>query len=130
MNNKLLKIKDFVYRKALKITGTVFGFGTISLFIMCKYGDFMEYTSVKGKVSSAGSGQAIPNIQVTVKNNRDTVETDVNGEYQINHIIPGEIVIKATDIDGSQNGEFQASEKTIDLNSSSTINCDFVLDPK
>jgi len=130
MGVNTLKIKDFLLRKVLKIIGTIFGFGTISLFMMCKYGDFIEYSRIKGKVSSSKSGEAISNIQISVINNYDTVRTNATGEYEINNIFPGETVVKAVDIDGVENGEFQTSEKTIHLNSSTTINCDFILDPK
>jgi hypothetical protein len=130
MEVNTLKIKDFLLRKVLKITGTIFGFGTISLFIMCKYGDFIEYARIKGKASSSKSGEAISNIQISVMNNYDTVQTNAIGEYEISYILPGETVIKAVDIDGAENGEFQTSEKTIHLNSSTTLECDFILDPK
>jgi len=130
LESKLLKFKDFLFRKALKITGAIFGFGTISLFMMCKYGDFIEYARIKGKVSSAGSGQTIKNIQVTVKNHNDTVRTNADGEFQMDLIFPKEIQIKAEDVDGLENGEFQTSEKILNVNPSETVNCNFVLDPK
>jgi len=130
MKNHMTRIKAYLLRKALKIVGIIFGFGSISFFIMCKYGDFIEYTRIKGKVSSLKSGQAIPNIQVTIKNHYDTVRTDATGEYQLDHIFPNEIHIKAEDIDGLENGEFQILEKTLSVNPSQTVNCDFALDPK
>jgi putative lipoprotein (rSAM/lipoprotein system) len=130
MQDKIFRIKDFLYRKALKITGTIFGFGTISLFIMCKYGDFIDYSIIRGKVTSSKSGLAIPNIQVSDYISGDSVKTNTNGEYEIINIFPGENKLKAVDIDGTQNGEFQTSEKTIQVGHSEIANCDFILDPK
>jgi len=128
MDNPTLRIKDFILRKVLKITGTVLGFGTISLLMMCKYGTIEEYEAeIHGKVTSSKSGEAISNIQISATNNYDTVRTNASGEYKIYISKGGEIIIKAIDIDGIENGEFQTSEKLYDF--SSEI-CDIKLDPK
>jgi hypothetical protein len=54
MKNRIVRVKDYLLRKSLKIAGFAFGFGSISLLTMCaKYGDIANVSgTIKGKQKS------------------------------------------------------------------------------
>jgi putative lipoprotein (rSAM/lipoprotein system) len=132
MKNHGIRVKVFLLRKALKLSGFVFGFGSISLLTMCaKYGVITDVSgTVKGKVSSLSSGMAIKDIEISVKEIPVTVKTDADGNYVIGQLAPQQYIIEARDVDGAENGEFQDSVKTIELLPDELENCDFALKPK
>jgi len=132
MKNTIIRAKDFFLRKLIKTFGLIFGFGSISFITMCaKYGDIADITgAIKGKVTSSSTGESIQNIEITVKEREVVIKTDNTGNYLIDYLQPQLYPIVAKDIDGSENGEFINSIKTISLNQNETINCDFVLNPK
>lgn len=132
MKNTLIRVKVFFLRKILKIVGFVFGFGSISFLTMCaKYGDIADISgTILGKVTSSSTGESIQNIEITVKESNAVLQTDILGSYVFNCLEPQSYTIEAKDIDGEENGEFQTSIKTINLNPNEIVNCNFVLNPK
>ncbi|MCX6301712.1 MAG: radical SAM-associated putative lipoprotein [Bacteroidia bacterium] len=132
MKNQKIRVKDYLLRKILKNAGFAFGFGSISLLTMCcKYGDIADITgTIKGKVTSSGSGEAIKDIEISIKENSRTIKTDNTGNYVVEYLEPQQYTVEAKDIDGADNGEFQNSTKTVELLPNELENCDFVLNPK
>jgi putative lipoprotein (rSAM/lipoprotein system) len=132
MKNQRIRLKNYLLRKILKNTGFVFGFGSISLLTMCaKYGDIADISgTIKGKVSSSSSGEAIKNIEISIKEISRTIKTDNSGNYVVEYLEPQQYTVEAKDIDGTDNGEFQNSAKTVELSPNEVENCDFVLIPK
>lgn len=132
MNNQRIRLKNYLLSKILKNTGFIFGFGSISLLTMCaKYGDIADISgTIKGKVSSSGSGEAIKNIEISIKENSRAIKTDSSGNYVIEYLDPQLYTVEAKDIDGAENGEFQNSAKTVELSLNEVESCDFVLIPK
>jgi hypothetical protein len=132
MNNAILKLKDFLIQKILKLIGFVFGFGSISFLTMCaKYGDIANISgTIKGKVTSSATGEKIENIEIEIKEYSVKVKTDISGNYLVDLLEPQTYTVEAKDIDGTLNGEFQNASKTVVLNPEEILNCDFVLNPK
>ncbi len=135
LKNRIVRVKDYLLRKSLKIAGFAFGFGSISLLTMCaKYGDLADVSgTIKGKVTSSSSGDAIKNIEISIKENSitiNTINTDNSGNYVVEYLEPRQYTIEAKDIDGTENGEFQNSVKTVELLPNELENCNFVLNPK
>jgi len=135
MKNRIVRVKDYLLRKSLKIAGFAFGFGSISLLTMCaKYGDLADVSgTIKGKVTSSSSGDAIKNIEISIKENSitiNTINTDNSGNYVVEYLEPRQYTIEAKDIDGTENGEFQNSVKTVELLPNELEDCNFVLNPK
>jgi len=132
MKNTIIRVKDFFLRKILKAVGLIFGFGSISFLTMCaKYGDIADISgTIKGKVTSSSTGESIQSIEITIKENAVVLKTDNMGNYIFDYLQPQIYTIEARDIDGVENGEFQNSLKSIDLNPNEIINCDFALNPK
>ena len=132
MKNRIIRVKDYLLRKFLKIAGFAFGFGSISLLTMCcKYGDIADISgTIKGKVTSSNSGEAIKNIEISIKENSRTIKTDNSGNYVVEYLEPHQYTVEARDTDGADNGEFQNSVKAVELNSNELLDCDFVLNPK
>jgi putative lipoprotein (rSAM/lipoprotein system) len=135
MKNRIIRVKDYLLRKFLKIAGFAFGFSSISLLTMCcKYGDIADVSgTIKGKVTSSSSGDVIKNIEISIKENSitiNTINTDNSGNYVIEYLEPQQYTIEAKDIDGTLNGEFQNSVKTVELLPNELEDCNFVLIPK
>ena len=131
-NKNSIRVKDYFLRKMLRIIGLIFGFGSISFLTMCaKYGDIYDSSGrISGKVTSAKTGEAIKNIEITLKEEQIVTKTDQDGNFGINPVYPMQYTVEAKDIDSTQNGEYQTSTKTIELNASEDKICDFSLDPK
>ena len=131
MKNRIIRVKDYLLRKILKIAGLTFGFGSISLMTMCaKYGVIVDTGTIKGKVTSSQTGETIKNIEINIKENSIVLRTDDNGNYVVEYLQPKQYTVEAKDTDGTNNGEFQNSVKTVELKPDDLINCDFALDPK
>jgi putative lipoprotein (rSAM/lipoprotein system) len=100
----------------------------------CKYGDIADVSgTIKGKVTSSSSGDVIKNIEISIKENSitiNTINTDNSGNYVIEYLEPQQYTIEAKDIDGTLNGEFQNSVKTVELLPNELEDCNFVLIPK
>jgi len=131
MKNRIIRVKDYLLRKILKIAGLAFGFGSISFMTMCaKYGLIVDLGTIKGKVTSSQTGEIIKNIEINIKENAIVLRTDDNGNYSAPYLEPQEYTVEAKDTDGTNNGEFQNSVKTVELKPNDLVTCDFALDPK
>lgn len=51
--------------------------------------------TIKGKVSMEGSGEAIPGVQIFIKNSNQMVLTEADGTYKLTGVWPGEYTIVA-----------------------------------
>jgi putative lipoprotein (rSAM/lipoprotein system) len=131
-NENIVRVKSYFIRKMLRLVGLIFGFGSISFLTMCaKYGDIYDSSGrISGKVTSSKTGEAIKNIEITLKEEQVATKSDQDGNFGINGVSPMQYTVEAKDIDSTQNGEYQTSAKTIQLNASEDKNCDFSLDPK
>ncbi len=132
MKTITLRAKAYFFGRLLKVVGIVFGFGSITFLTMCaKYGYIAEANGrISGKVTSAETGAVIKDIEITIKEWAIVTKTDTNGLFQINDIVPTQLTIEAKDIDSTQNGEFQNSVKTVQVNPNESKTCDFALTPK
>ena len=131
-NKNIIRVKSYFLRKILIIIGFIFGFGSISFLTMCaKYGDIYDSSGrISGKLTSSKTGEAIKNIEITLKEKQVVTKSDQDGNFGINQVYPNLYTVEAKDIDSTQNGEYQTSAKTIQINASEDKNCDFSLDPK
>ena len=131
-NKNVIRVKAYFLRKMLRLVGLIFGFGSISFLTMCaKYGDIYESSGrISGKVTSSKTGEAIKNIEITLKEKQIVTKTDQDGNFAISQVYPMLYTVEAQDIDSVLNGEYQTSAKTIHLIASEDKNCDFSLDPK
>jgi len=131
MKNRIIRVKDYLLKKILKIAGLTFGFGSISLMTMCaKYGLIADSGTIKGKVTSSQTGETIKKIEININASALVLRTDDNGNFIAKYLEPKQYTVEAKDTDGTDNGEFQNSVKTVELKPDDLINCDFALDPK
>lgn len=110
-------MKDKIHWTWKKILGTVLGILGIGTLTSC-YGmpeDFYSISgTVKGKIN--GTTQAIPGIQVAVKDSKGytgTEKTDSDGKFSISDLFDGNCTVTFTDVDGDENGSFK--EKTLEI---------------
>jgi putative lipoprotein (rSAM/lipoprotein system) len=116
---KRLIIKRAILRKVLNILGVC----TIGLVAACaKYGVEISTSiiNLKGTVKSKDSLRTIENIQLEVLNSysESTTNTDENGEYTVSaEIESDEVILRVSDIDGVENGNFISKDTTFNLTS-------------
>jgi putative lipoprotein (rSAM/lipoprotein system) len=100
----------------------VLGFSAACSEVACEYGAQMEYGAphasfiVKGKVTRANTEQAIPDIRVIM--GYDTSYSDQNGNYRAEQsAFPTDqsFLLEFTDMDGPQNGQYEAFDTTIEF---------------
>jgi putative lipoprotein (rSAM/lipoprotein system) len=110
---------------------TLLGFGGACMLGGCEYGTgWAEYGTptatfiVKGNVSSEDNNK-IPNIKVVME--YDTVYTNADGTYQVstgNFPEDQNILVEFTDVDGSENGQFQSTDTVVSFIDPKFINGD------
>ncbi len=114
---KKLEIKFLKsYNAIIGVILALIGFAS-SCIMKHEYGTPSAKFIVKGKVESFGDNKAIPNIRVVML--RDSVMTDINGNYQVTdkYGFPKDQTydIKFKDIDNAQNGQFENLDTIVEF---------------
>lgn len=103
ISKKILRVQNLI------ITGILFMMGFIASCVRMEYGMPHADFIVTGKIKSAETNQEIRNIEVKIHGN--TVKSDEYGNYEISVLGMSAdnqtFDISYTDIDGTENGEYQ-----------------------
>ncbi len=81
-----------------------------------EYGSPYAEFIINGKVTSASTSKAIPNIQVIM--GYDTTYTDESGNYQVEQSevpLDQTFLLELKDIDGSSNGKYADRDSTVEF---------------
>ncbi len=83
--------------------------GTVSFTMCCKYGEPVDFYVEKGFSVKSQSEQAIPNLQLNLLRNSDTIDTkytDTQGfaDFFFQHTPSETFSVKIKDIDAEENG--------------------------
>lgn len=111
---RITKIKSSVYKRVLGIFGAA---GFLVTFQAC-YGTPQNYANIEGNISDNDTQQGIAGLQVNIISDSDSLSTttDSSGNFYTGIITNDKnLQITVEDIDGEQNGTYNAYNTSLDF---------------
>ncbi|HNQ68260.1 MAG TPA: radical SAM-associated putative lipoprotein [Bacteroidales bacterium] len=111
---RIPKIKSSIYKRVLGIFGAA---GFLVTFQAC-YGTPQNYANIEGNISDKDTQQGVEGLKVNIISDSDSLSTttDSNGNFYTGIITNDRnLQITVEDIDGEQNGSYNAYDFSTDF---------------